>query len=72
MVVTMACETLHPPAPLMLSSWLPERLAIYDRTASVSAAHATHCATYCIRVGRSYAHFSGGFEIHLLHVAAMG
>ena len=25
----------------------PERLVIYCQTSSVSAAHATHCATYC-------------------------
>jgi hypothetical protein len=28
-------------------SWCAERLVIYCQTTSVSAAHATHCATYC-------------------------
>jgi len=38
-----------------------ERLMIDCQTTSVSATHATHCATTALRVGRSYEHFPDGF-----------
>ena len=45
---------------------------IHCQTTSVSAAHATHCATYWPRVGRSYVHFLDGFELHLLQSGGQG
>ena len=45
--------------PAESAAWRPalERFVIYCQTTSASAAHATRCATYCTRVGRSYEHF---------------
>ena len=40
------CRCCQHPHPLSLLT-SPERLVIYCQTSSVSAAHATHCATYC-------------------------
>ena len=37
----------------------PERLVIYCQTSSVSAAHATHCATYCTPCRPLFRAFSG-------------
>jgi len=42
-----------------------ERLVIYCRTTSVSAAHATPCATYCTPC-RPLIQAFYGFELHLL------
>ena len=46
-----------------------ERLVIYCQTTGVSAAHATHCATYCTPCRPFIRAFPDGFEFHLLQKA---
>ena len=43
-----------------------KRLVIYCQTTGVSAAHATHCATYCAPCRPLYERLPDGFELHLL------